>query len=75
LEAAFRSIGLWTTAGVRLAWIVNTSDLRRMAVSPALAAEARSGGLTVSEKAFALPFGGDGELKSLRQVLEASAGG
>jgi hypothetical protein len=73
LEAAFRSIGLWTTAGVRLAWIVNTSDLRRMAVSPALAAEARSKGLEVSQKTFVLPFGSDGELESLRQVLAALA--
>jgi hypothetical protein len=71
LEAALRSIGLWDAQSVRLAWIINTSDLRRLAVSPALAAEAHSRGLEVSEKAFALPFGSDGELKNLRQVLEA----
>ncbi len=70
LEAAFRSIGLWTADTVRLAWIINTSDLRRLAVSPALAAEARAKGLVVSAEGFALPFGNDGELKGLRQVLE-----
>jgi hypothetical protein len=69
LEAAFRSIGLWTAASVRLAWIINTSDLRRLAVSPALAAEARAKGLAVSGEDLALPFGNDGELRSLRQVL------
>jgi hypothetical protein len=70
LEAAFRSIGLWTVDTVRMAWIINTSDLRRLAVSPALAAEARAKGLVVSAEGFALPFGSDGELKGLRQVLE-----
>jgi hypothetical protein len=69
LEAALRSIGLWTIESVRLAWIINTSDLWRLAVSPALAAEARAKGLTVSAKGFALPFDNDGELQSLRQVL------
>ena len=69
LEAALRSIGLWTLESVRLAWIINTSDLWRLAVSPALAAEARAKGLNVSAGSFALPFDNDGELQSLRQVL------
>jgi len=73
LEDAFRSIGLWNAASVRLAWIINTSDLRRLAVSPALAAEARAKGLAVSAENFALPFGNDGELKSLRQLLDGMA--
>jgi hypothetical protein len=70
LEAALRSIGLWTAESVRLAWIANTSDLIRLAVSPALAAEARAKRLAVSAKSFAMPFGEDGELKKLRQSLE-----
>jgi hypothetical protein len=73
LEDAFRSIGLWNTASVRLAWIVNTSDLKQLAVSPALAAEARAKGLSVSGESFPLPFGNDGELKSLRQLLDGMA--
>jgi len=71
LEAALRSIGLWNAQSVRLAWIINTSDLRRIAVSSVLAAEAREKGLTVSAESFALHFGNDGELKGLRPVLEA----
>ncbi len=74
LEAAFRSIGLWSPQSVRLAWIVNTSDLRRLAVSPALAAEARAKGLAVSAESVALPFGQDGDLEGLRPVLQAMAG-
>jgi hypothetical protein len=73
IEAAFRSIGLWTAQNVRLAWIINTSDLRRLAVSPALAAEARSNGLAVSAESFALPFGKEGELKGLQTALETMA--
>jgi hypothetical protein len=70
LDAAFRSIGLWTPQSVRLAWIINTSELMRLAVSPGLAAEARTKGLAVSTLRFALPFDDRGELKGLRQVLE-----
>lgn len=69
LEAAFRSIGLWNPESVRVAWIINTADLRTLAVSPALAEEARGRGLEVSKDIFALPFDARGELPSLRQVL------
>jgi hypothetical protein len=72
LEAALRSIGLWTPADVRLAWIVNTSDLRRMLVSPALAEDARRRGIAVASEGLELPFGENGELKSLREVLGAT---
>jgi hypothetical protein len=69
LEAALRSIGLWTPAGVRLAWIVNTSDLRRMLVSPALADEARQRGGKVFAEGLEFPFDAQGELKGLREVF------
>jgi hypothetical protein len=69
LEAAFRSIGLWDMASVRMAWIINTSDLTRLAISPALVSEAHAKGLTVSAESFTLPFCDDGELQGLRQVL------
>jgi len=75
LEAAFRSIGLWDTASVRMAWIINTSDLRRLAVSPALVAEAQAKGLSVSRGRFALPFDEKGELSGLRRVLTGKSGG
>ena len=52
LEAAFRSIGLWDMASVRMAWIINTADLTRLAISPALVAEAHAKGLSVSARAL-----------------------
>jgi len=75
LEAAFRSIGLWDMASVRMAWIINTSDLTRLAVSPALVAEAHANGLSVSPGRFALPFDEKGELPGLRRVLAGGPGG
>jgi hypothetical protein len=67
--AALRSIGIWTQQSIRLAWIVNTASLEELAVSPALAEEARAKGLVVDETAFPLPFGPDGELPGLRRIL------
>jgi hypothetical protein len=75
LGAALRSIGLWDTASVRMAWIINTSDLTRLAVSPALAAEAHAKGLSVSPGRFALAFDEKGELPGLRRVLAGKSGG
>lgn len=69
LEAALRSIGMWSVQSVRLAWIVNTSSLEQLAVSPALAEEARAKGLAVSDAEFPFPFGADGELPGLRSLL------
>jgi hypothetical protein len=69
LEAALRSIGVWAPEGVRLAWIRNTSDLKRMLVSPALAEDARRRGIAVADEAMELPFDAQGGLKSLREVL------
>jgi hypothetical protein len=74
LEAAFRSIGLWDTASVRMAWIINTADLRRLAVSPALVAEAQAKGLSVTPGRFALPFDEKGELSGLRRVIAENVG-
>lgn len=69
LEAALRSIGMWTPQSVRLAWIVNTSSLEQLAVSPALAEEARAKGLAVGDAGFPFPFDADGELPGLRSLL------
>jgi hypothetical protein len=71
LKAAFQSIGLWSADDVRLAWIINTSDLSRLAVSPALANEAKLKGLSISEHPFALPFDANGDLPRLRNYLAA----
>ena len=75
LEAAFRSIGLWDMASVRMVWIINTADLTRLAVSPALVAEAHAKGLSVSPGRFALPFDEKGELSGLRRVIAEKSGG
>jgi hypothetical protein len=75
LEAACRSIGLWTAESVGLAWIINTADLKRLAVSPALAAEAAAKGITVSKEGFAVPFDPHGELPGLRAVLGGNCAG
>jgi hypothetical protein len=69
LEAAFQSIGLWSTDDVRMAWITNTSDLKRLAVSPALAKEAELKGLSISEQSFVLPFDANGDLPEFRKCL------
>jgi hypothetical protein len=74
LEAAFRSIGLWDTTSVRMAWIINTADLARLAISPALVAEAHAKGLSVSPGRFALPFDEKGELPGLRRVIAGPTG-
>jgi hypothetical protein len=69
LEAALRSIGVWTPETLRLAWIVNTLSLEHLAVSPALAAEARAKGFSVRDITFPFPFDGAGDLPGLRTVL------
>jgi len=70
LEAALQSIGPWDADSVRLAWIMNTAELNRIAVSPALAREAKDMGLAISEKPFALQFDDNGNLPSLRNIVE-----
>ena len=69
LEAALHTIGLWDTETVRIAWIANTSELNRIAASPALAREARARGMTVSTNRFPLSFDADGDLPGLRSWL------
>ncbi|MGA7579219.1 MAG: DUF362 domain-containing protein [Desulfobaccales bacterium] len=71
LEAAFKTIGLWTPERVRVAWIANTRDLEVLAVSSALL-EARRGELEVCEGAglFDLPYDASGNLPHLRDLLE-----
>ena len=69
LEAALQSIGPWDTETVRMAWITNTFDLNRIAVSPALAKEAKLKGISISEHPFELPFDSDGDLAGLRESI------
>ena len=71
LEAALQSIGPWNIDSVRMAWIINTAELNRLAVSPALARESRLKGLSVSEHPFVLPFDTNGDLPGVRQSFIA----
>ena len=50
---------------------MNTADLNRLAVSPALANEAKLKGLSISEHPFELPFDNNGDLAGLRESLGA----
>ncbi len=71
LEAAFKTIGLWTPERVRVAWIANTKDLEVLAVSSALLLAPR-GELEVCEGArlFDLPYDASGNLPNLRDLLQ-----
>ena len=69
LEAAFQSIGPWDPDSVRMAWIINTAELNLLAVSPALAKEAKLKGLSISEQPFALEFDDKGNLGGLRESI------
>lgn len=69
LDAAFKSIGPWSAESSRVAWIINTADLKDLAISSALAEEARRGGLKVSKNSFKLDFNSKGNLQSLRKIL------
>jgi hypothetical protein len=71
LAAALQSIGPWDTDSVRMAWIINTAELNHLAVSPALAKEAKLSGLSISERSFELPFDSNGDLTGLRACLGA----
>ena len=72
LAAALQSIGPWDTESVRMAWIINTADLNRLAVSAALAKEAELKGLSISQQPFELSFDDSGNLPGLRAVLGES---
>lgn len=69
LEAAFLSIGPWKPDTVRMAWIISTSELECLAVSPALAEKARRQGLGVSNNAFSFLFDTNGELSGLEKII------
>ena len=70
LEAALGTIGIWTPPSLRLAWIVNTSNLKQLAVSPALAVEARASGLAAYDDSFPFPFDLKGDLPGLGGFLK-----
>lgn len=73
MNAAFRTIGLWTPEKVRIAWISNTKDLEFMAVSTALMSESGSGVETCRDYgSFELPYDNAGNLPHLRDFLQTA---
>lgn len=71
LEAAFKTIGLWTPERVKVAWISNTRELEWLAVSSGLLASERND-LEVWEGhgLFDLPYDMAGNLPKLRDLLQ-----
>lgn len=73
LDAAFRTIGIWTPERVRAAWISNTKDLEWLAVSSALLEPLKNNtGIRVCEKdgLFDLPCDKEGNLPKLKDFLQ-----
>jgi hypothetical protein len=70
IEAAFKTIGLWTPEGVRTAWISNSASLEWLAVSEKLIDSVRDrGDISVENGLFEFPFDPDGNLPRLAQIL------
>lgn len=69
-QFVLRTIGVWAPETVRGAWIKNSKDLERVAVTPALAEKAHNReDLEVLGRPIKMPFGNDGNLP--RVVLDA----
>ena len=68
LDAAFRTIGIWTPERVRVAWISNTKDLEWIAVSDALLDTFKQD----QSDLFDLPYDTAGNLPKLRDFLQTS---
>lgn len=62
IDAAFKTIGIWTPERVRVAWISNTKDLEWLAVSSALLESLKQDEADL----FDLPFDADGNLSKLK---------
>ncbi len=66
LDAAFKTIGIWTLDRVRVAWISDTKNLEWLAVSGALLESFKQG----KSDLFDLPYDTDGNLPKLRDFLQ-----
>jgi hypothetical protein len=70
LEAAFKTIGLWSPGKVRIAWVSNTKDLEFMAVSTALLGSAgKAFEVWGKGELFDLPYDESGNLPLLEHYL------
>ena len=70
IEAALKTIGLWTPENVKIAWISNSTSLEWLAVSVKLIDSVRNReDISVKNGAFEFPFGPNGNLPKLAQIL------
>ncbi len=67
LDAAFKTIGIWTPDRVRVAWISDTKNLEWLAVSPALLESFKED----TSDLFELPYDTKGNLPKLKDFLQA----
>ena len=66
LDAAFKTIGIWTPDRVRVAWISDTKNLEWLAVSPALLESFKQD----KSDLFDLPYDTEGNLPKLKDFLQ-----
>ncbi|MBW1782548.1 MAG: DUF362 domain-containing protein [Deltaproteobacteria bacterium] len=70
IEAALKTIGLWTPESVRIAWVSNSVSLEWLAVSKKLTDSVRGrGDISIQEDLFEFPFDPDDNLPRLAQIL------
>ncbi len=70
LEAAFKTIGLWSPVSVRVAWVSNTKSLEWLAISEALAQSLHDRtDLEVDGRFFDLPFDESGNLPLMSSFI------
>ncbi|HTY23259.1 MAG TPA: hypothetical protein VMC85_09025, partial [Desulfomonilaceae bacterium] len=65
LDAAFKTIGIWTPDRVRVAWISDTKNLEWIAVSEVLLESFKHG----KDDLFDLPYDTEGNLPKLKDLL------
>ena len=70
LEAALKTIGLWTPENVRIAWVSNSVSLEWLAVSKKLINSVRSReDISIQDGLFEFPFDSDDNLPRLAHIL------
>jgi hypothetical protein len=70
LEAALRTIGMWTPENIKIAWISNTAALEWLAVSSGLVDVLKAQeGIEVMDGEFDFPFGPDQNLPQLAGLI------
>ena len=69
IEAALKTIGIWTPEEVKIAWISNSTDLEWIAVSENIVNSIENKqGISATEDLFEFPFDRKGNLPKLSQI-------